>query len=146
MRAPDGPVDMPTDTVPAAAPGPPGGSSPGGPHRLVQNILVGVALYACIAHLDGTWPPASAEPAALRWLRKLAEHPLRVSLGLGLVLGALRPARRSGPWPRLPGGPIPGAWNPPRSPLRLPRSRGQEGLPPRPASGDSRGTRRLPSR
>ena len=66
----------------------------GGPRRVVQNILVGLALYACIAHLDGALPATSGEPVALRWLRKLAEHPLRVSVGLGLVLGALRPPRR----------------------------------------------------
>jgi len=87
---------MPADAVLRSAPRPADEGSYEGPRRLVQNILVGAVLYACIVHLDENCPLASADPPALRWLRKLAEHPLRVSLGLGLVFGALRPARRSG--------------------------------------------------
>ena len=44
-------------------------------------------LWALVAWLTDLDPPTAGEPLGWRWLRGLAEHPLRGVLGLGLLLG-----------------------------------------------------------
>ena len=73
---------------------------------LDRGILVFVAAFA--VHRLLAWaldarPAALGEPLTLRWLRALAEHPIRGPLGLALAVLALRalgraigiPARRT---------------------------------------------------
>ena len=58
-------------------------------------FLLGTALWAAVSLGDSLLPPGPGEPLVGRWLRKLAEHPLRSSLALGLLLAAGWP--RTGP-------------------------------------------------
>ena len=72
---------------------------------------IGAALWFAVSLLDAGVPSGPGEPLCARWLRKLAEHPLRGSLALGLLLaaggllrgprGAPRPLRRPGGGPEV---------------------------------------------
>ena len=100
---------------------PPGSNPPPGPPGRVAAALtplaIGVALWAAVHLGDALLPPGPGEARIGRWLRKLAEHPLRGSLALGLLLAAGLPRYRSGERDGAP--------------------RGREG-PPGPSSGPGR--------
>lgn len=97
---------------PAGLPGLPGLP---GPRGIGAALALGVALWAAVYLGDSLVPPAPGEPRVGRWLRKLAEHPLRGSLALGLFLlagglpgrlgGAPRPSRGTGDRPEVEPGP-----------------------------------------
>ena len=55
--------------------------------------LASAAALFLFALLARARPPQPGEGPGLRWLRMLAEHPVRGALALGLVLWALSPRR-----------------------------------------------------
>ena len=65
-------------------------------------LLLGPFLWGLVALADLLVLPGAGEPLPARWARKLAEHPVRGSLALALLVLSLRPARRS---EDVPGGP-----------------------------------------
>lgn len=57
--------------------------------RSLGPIAFGVA-FGLLLHLGvGAIPASSGEPALLRWLRVLADHPVRASLAAALAIAAL---------------------------------------------------------
>ncbi len=58
-------------------------------------VLLGPFLWGLVALADLLVLPGAGEPLPARWARKLAEHPVRGSLALALLILALRPARSS---------------------------------------------------
>ena len=69
-------------------------SSTSAAHRLAA-LALGPACWAVLAQLVARIPPAPGEGWGLRWLRVLAEHPLRggLALALGLLALASPPSR-----------------------------------------------------
>jgi len=59
----------------------------------VASWVAAAAAMGLLAALSPAWPPAAGEGSCARWLRMLAEHPIRGTLALGLVLWALGPRR-----------------------------------------------------
>lgn len=78
-------------------------------------LVIGVALWAAVHLGDALVPPGPGEAWMGRWLRKLAEHPLRGSLSLGLLLLAAGV-------PRGLGGGASGGLEGPPGPLEGPRA------------------------
>jgi len=86
-----------TASDPAASGAP---ASPREPRRFWRALAVAFAACTGSSWILDALPPAIGEPVLLRWLRALAEHPVRGPLGLalawiGLVLAFKAAFRRS---------------------------------------------------
>ena len=68
-------------------------------------LLLGPFLWGLVALGDLMVLPGAGEPLLARWARKLAEHPVRGSLALALLVLALRPAHPRAPIAHVPGSP-----------------------------------------
>jgi hypothetical protein len=62
---------------------------------MARCIVLGIALWGAASLLVERLEPGPGELAAVRWLRVVAEHPVRGSLGLALLLGATLRGRSS---------------------------------------------------
>jgi len=56
---------------------------------LLANLLLGALAWTTLRCVCDNVQTTVGEALLLRWARKLCEHPLRTSVGLGLVLQAL---------------------------------------------------------
>ncbi len=65
-------------------------SDPSPPARL-GSIAFGIAGSVLVHFGVGLIPVASGEPILLRWLRVLADHPVRAGIAATLLVVALRP-------------------------------------------------------
>ena len=62
---------------------------------MARCIALGIALWGAASLLVEGLEPGPGELAAVRWLRVVAEHPVRGSLGLALIVGATLRGRSS---------------------------------------------------
>jgi hypothetical protein len=62
---------------------------------MARCLALGIAIWASASLLVHRIDPSPDELVPLRWLRVVAEHPVRGSLGLALLLGAALRARSS---------------------------------------------------
>jgi hypothetical protein len=60
-------------------------------HSCLRPIAFGILLTVIVRLGVGAAPVESGEPILLRWLRILADHPLRAALAASLAFVALRP-------------------------------------------------------
>ena len=81
----DDSVDQPAAFVPPA----------GGSGRVILLLVLAFAVHRIVVWALDARPAALGEPLALRWLRALADHPVRGPLGLVLALLAIRALYRA---------------------------------------------------
>jgi len=73
---------------------------PPGPILSLGRLLLALALPAAAMLACAAIRPEPGEPAWLRWLRVLADHPVRASLAAALVILAVSPPAEAEPPPR----------------------------------------------
>ena len=86
---------MPRPDEPPAPREPPAPCGPRPPlaRLLAAWALVGLPAVALATLVCRSIAARAGEPLVIAWLRTCAEHPLRTSVAIGLLVWALRPAR-----------------------------------------------------
>ena len=63
---------------------------------MARSLALGIAVWWAASLLVDRLAPGPDELLAIRWLRVVADHPVRGSLGLALLLGAALRSTSSG--------------------------------------------------
>lgn len=81
---------MLTDGTDGSTPDPGEGGGSAQWRSFVLSLVLGALIWASLRWFLDSLGVEAGEAPALRWARKLGEHPLRVSLAIGFFLYSLR--------------------------------------------------------